>query len=119
MKTKTLLGVPHLSVTYSDNEYTLVYEYMGGDAIETLAKTFDGDAPAIEWLRSNLRAVPFTRIADTLPFADQLGQYRAVPLTEIEIDTNDTGKVLAQAVVWESFYDRQLESEARVIRRTA
>lgn len=105
-------GLPRLTVAYVDLTYTAIFEHVGGDSLETLEKTFDGEAEVIEWL-SDVTELSHTKSEMiTLPFANRFGEYTQVTLTECTARPVDDGTWAAEGDVWSDHLDAGLQREA-------
>lgn len=114
------MGMPILTVTYTDETYRAEFEYVGGDSIETLEKelgTEDNDA--IGWLGSNLKHVEIKGSQEPLPFANRFGEYERVSLSDMTAFPDGSGGWTGTALVWESFLDKRLETESQAARKAA
>lgn len=112
-------GFPSLNVVYVDLTYTAMFEHVGGDSIETLEKTFDGEAGIIDWF-SDVTAPSITKGEKvTLPFVDRFGDYTRVELTDIEAKPLDDGTWAANGTVWTDHIDAGLQREAEAARKAA
>jgi len=114
------MGMPILTVTYTDETYKAQFEYVGGDSIETLEKDLGtDDNDAIGWVGSNLKHIEVKSSQEPLPFANRFGEYELVRLTEMITYPDGSGSWIGSACVWESFLDARLEAESQAARKAA
>ena len=112
-------GFPMLTVAYVDDTYTATFEHVGGDSLETLEKTFDGEAEIIDWFSDVTEPSRTKGETITLPFADRFGEYTRVRLTEITAKPVDDGTWVAEGDVWSDHLDAGLQREAEAARKAA
>ena len=111
--------LPMLTVSYIDETYTATFEHVGGDSIETLEKTFDGEAEIIEWFSDETKNSRPKGEKITLPFADRFGEYTQIELTDIEATPVGDGTWIADGDVWSDHLDAGLQREAEAARKAA
>ena len=112
-------GFPSLNVVYVDLTYTAMFEHVGGDSIETLEKTFDGEAEVIEWFSDVSEPSRTKSEKITLPFADRFGEYTRVELTDIKATPIGDGTWVTDGTVWTDHLDAGLQREAEAARKAA
>ena len=112
-------GLPMLTVAYVDETHTATFGHVGGDSIETIEKTFEGEAEVIEWLEDNRDHTGSHSQDETLPFADRFGEYARVTVTDIEASPSHDGTWVATGDVWSDHLDAGLQREAEASRKAA
>ena len=112
-------GFPMLTVAYVDEAHTATFQHVGGDSIETLERTFDGEAEVIDWFSDVTEPSRTKGETITLPFADRFGEYIRVKLTGIEAMPCDDGTWAAEGDVWSDHLDAGLQREAEASRKAA
>lgn len=109
-------GFPMLTVAYVDDTYTATFEHVGGDSLETLERTFDGEAEIIDWFSDVTEPSRAKGEKITLPFVDRFGEYTRVELTDIEAKPVGDGTWIAEGDVWADHLDAGLQREAEAAR---
>jgi len=112
-------GLPSLTVVYFDDTYAATFQHIGGDSIETLQKTFDGEAELMEWLEENRDHMGGHSQDETLPFADRFGEYVRVKVADIEANPSHDGTWVSEGDVWSDNLDVGLQREAESARKAA
>lgn len=96
-------GLPMLVVAYGNETFSLDFDYVGGDAIETVEFDTTSDEQAIDWCSA-------TSLAITL--RDRNGDAPTVPLHETEAEPGELAPWHLTGTVWEAHLDQGMQRAA-------